>query len=58
MNAVISAILVGILKSIGWEKLIVRVFEDMAYLVAKKVEIELVQKIATRVGDALKEIEK
>lgn len=57
MNAVISAVLVGILRSIGWEKLVVRVFEDMAYLAAKKVDVEIVQKVATRVGDALKEID-
>lgn len=55
MNGVISAILVGILKSVGWEKLIVRVLEDMFYLAAKKSGIEVVEKVATRVGDALKE---
>lgn len=57
MNAVISAVLVGILRSIGWEKLVLRVFEDMFYLAAKKSGIEIVEKVATRMGDALKEVD-
>lgn len=57
MNAVISAILVGILRSIGWEKLVLRVAEDMLYLVAKRVDIEAVKLLSIRVADALKEVD-
>lgn len=57
MNAVISAILVGVLRSVGWEKLVLRVLEDMFYLAAKKSGVEVVEKVATRIGDALKEVD-
>lgn len=61
MNAVISvlsSILVGILRSIGWKVLILQVLEDLSYWAAKKFGPEILQQIATRVGDALKEVEK
>lgn len=54
---IISAILVGILQAIGWKKLVMKVAEDMLYLVAKKVDNEAVKAVSTRVADALKEAE-
>lgn len=54
---IISAILVEILQAIGWKKLVMKVEEDMLYLVEKKVDNEAVKAVSTRVADALKEAE-
>jgi hypothetical protein len=53
----VGKVLVGILASIGWEKLVMKVAEDMLYLVAKKVDNDAVKALSTRVADALKEAE-
>ncbi len=57
MTGIISAILVGILRSIAWQSLVVKVTEDMAYLLAKKSGVDAVKLVANRVGDALKDVE-
>lgn len=56
-TTVVGKILVGVLASIGWQKLVMKVAEDMLYLVAKKVDNDAVKAVSTRVADALKEAE-
>lgn len=56
-TSIIGSVLVGILQAIGWKKLIIKVAEDMLYLVAKKTDNEVAKSLSTRFADSLKESE-
>lgn len=57
MTQIISAILVGILSKLGWQKLVVQVLEDLFYYISKNVSNELAKEVLARCGDSLKAIE-
>jgi RNase adaptor protein for sRNA GlmZ degradation len=58
MASVISSILVGILKMIGWQALVVQVLEDIFYYISRNVSNELAKDILQRLGDSMKAVEK
>lgn len=57
MVPILSNILVGILTSLGWKKLIISVAEDTFYYIATKMDNDLAKKTLQNMGDALKELE-
>jgi hypothetical protein len=57
LASVISSILVSILTTLGWQKLIVKVAEDVLYYIANKISNDLAKKLLNDMGDALKELE-
>jgi hypothetical protein len=52
-TTLVGSTLVGILKMLGWQSLILKVASDTMHYAAKKLDNELVKKVLDDVGDTL-----
>lgn len=53
----VGGIMMSVLKTIGWQKLVTKIAEDSLRLLAKKTNDEFAKSVATRFADSLEESE-
>lgn len=53
----LSSILLSILTTLGWKKLILKVAEDLLYYIATKMGNDLAKKLLNDLADSLKDLE-